>query len=69
MDVTIGSFKIKLFKEPAITNTPPASPKKKKNNVEVRLDHFCPRLNKIDQDEMKGGVIVVPNPQDRRPVC
>ena len=73
MDATIGSFKIKLFKAPAITNTPhpppPApSPKKKKNNVEVRLDQFCPRLNKIDQDEMKAGVIVVPNPQDRRPV-
>lgn len=57
-DVSIGSFKIKLLKAPAITNTPPppptSSPKKKKNNV--------------DQDEMKGGVIVVPNPQDRRPV-
>ena len=56
-DFSIGSFKIKLLKAPAITNTPPhptSSPKKKKNNV--------------DQDEMKGGVIVVPNPQDRRPV-
>ena len=71
MDATIGSFKIKLFKAPAITNTPPPapSPKKKKNNIEVRLDHFCPWLNKIDQDEMKAGVIVVPKPQDTRPVC
>ena len=63
MDVSIGSFKIKLFKAPAITNIPPPpppQPKKKKNNVEVPLDHFCPRLNKIDQNEMKGGVLMVP---------
>ena len=44
MDVAMSSFK---FSETLlITNTHPLLPK---NNVEVGLDRFCPRLNKIDR--------------------
>ena len=61
------SFKIKLLKELATTNTPPSSrKKKKKNNVEVRLHHFWFRLNNFDQGGARGGVIAVPNRRDRR---
>ena len=37
MDLTMSSFKIRLLKALATTNTPPFP---YKNNVEVRLDHF-----------------------------
>ena len=44
MDVAMSSFK---FSEALlITNTHPLLPK---NNVEVGLDRFCPRPNKIDR--------------------
>lgn len=43
------SFKKKLLKALVNTNTYPLPPI---NNVGVRLDRFCPRLNKID----RGGV-------------
>ena len=44
MDVAMSSFK--LSEALLITNTHPLLPK---NNVEVGLDRFCPRLNKIDR--------------------
>ena len=40
MDVTMFSFKKKLLKTMAATNTPSPPPPKKTPNVEVRLDHF-----------------------------
>ena len=64
MHVTMSSFKIKLSKALATTNTPPSSPPKK-NNVEVQLDHFWPWLNNFNQDGERGGAIAVPNPQDK----
>ena len=42
---------------------PPLPPKK--NNAKVRMDHFWPRLNNIDQGGGRGGAIAVPNPRDR----
>ena len=49
MDVATCSFKKKLAKALVNRNTHPLPPK---NNFEVRLDRFSPRLNKID----RGGV-------------
>ena len=37
MDIPMSSFKIMLLKALSITNMPPPP---KKNNAEVRLDHF-----------------------------
>ena len=54
---------IKLLKALATTNTPPFPPKE--NNIEVRVDHFWPRLNNFDQGGATGGAIAVPNPGDR----
>ena len=66
MHVTMSSFKIKLSKALATTNTPPSSPPPhKKNNVEVQLDHFWPWLNNFNQGGERGGAIAVPNPQDK----
>ena len=61
------SVKIKLWKALATNyNWLLLSPaKKKKTNVKVRQDHFWPRLNNIDRDEVRWGVIVIPNPRDR----
>ena len=50
MDVAMSSFK--FSKALLITNTYPLAPK---NNVEVRPDRFCPRLNKIDRGEVGEG--------------
>ena len=44
MDDAMCSLKIKL-----IFLLPPPHHPSKRNNVEVRLDHFCPRLNNNDQ--------------------
>ena len=45
-----------------ITNTHPLLPK---NNVEVGLDRFCPRPNKIDRGwEGELGVIAVPDQRE-----
>ena len=70
MHVTMSSFKIKLSKALATTNTPPSSPAPppKKDNVEVQLDHFWPWLNNFNQDGERGGAIAVPNPQDKTSV-
>ena len=38
----MSSFKIKLLKALATTNTPPFCTAPKKNNVEVRLDQLTP---------------------------
>jgi len=46
---------------------PPPSPLK--NNAKVRMDHFWPRLNNIDQGGGRGGAIAVPNPRDRHAVA
>ena len=64
MHVTMSSFKIKLSKALATTNTPPSSPRQK-NNVEVQLDHFWSWLNNFNQGGERGGAIAVPNPQDK----
>ena len=57
------SFKKKLSKALVNTNTHPLPPK---NNVEVRRDRFCPRLNKIDRGGVgELGVIAVPDPRER----
>ena len=45
MDVTMSSFKIKFVKALATTKFSPFLPK---NNVEVRMDYFSPRLNSFD---------------------
>ena len=45
---------------------PPLLPKK--NNAEVRMDHFCPRLKNIDQGGGRGGAMAVPNPRKRHAV-
>ena len=65
MDFTMSSFKIKLPKALATTDTPPFS---HKNNVEVRLDHFWSRLFNFDQGGVRGGTLEVPNPRDGRSV-
>ena len=58
MDVTMFSFKKKLLKTLAATNTPtPPPPPKKNPNVEVRLDHFLSWINNFDQVGTKGGAI------------
>ena len=59
MDVTMFSFKKKLLKTMAATNTPspPPPPPKKNPNVEVRLDHFLSWVNNFDQVGAKGGAI------------
>ena len=62
MDVTLPSFKIELLKALTTTNT---SPPPQKNNVEVRLDPFWPRLNNFDQGGARVRAIAVPNPRDR----
>ena len=61
MDVAMSSFK---FSEALlITNNHPLLPK---NNVEVGLDRFCPRLCKIDRGGVgELGVIAVPDPRER----
>ena len=44
------------------------SPPPPKHNVEVWPEHFCSRLNNIDQGGVGGGVTMVPNSQGGRPV-
>ena len=39
-----------------------------KSNVEVWPEHFCSRLNNIDQGGVGGGVALVPNSQGGSPV-
>ena len=63
MDVDVSCFKIELLKAIATTkkyspsnSPPPHPPATKKNNVEVRLDHFRPKPNNIDQGGVKRGV-------------
>ena len=63
MDVDVSCFKIELLKAIATTKKyspanppPPTPPANKKNNVEVRLDHFRPKPNNIDQGGVKRGV-------------
>ena len=65
MDVSMSSFKIKLLKALAITNTPLFPPSKKKHSTEILWDHFWPRPTNVDQGGVRGGLIVVPNPWDR----
>ena len=55
MDVITFCFKINLFKALATINTPPPP-----HPSEIRVDHFCPRLNEIDLEWVRGGVIAVP---------
>ena len=57
------------FQEKALKSTGnhKYSPVHPQNNVEVRLDHFCPWLNNIDQGGVGAGVIEVPNLQDGSP--
>ena len=62
MDVTTSSFKIELLKALTTTNTPPPP---QKNNVEVRLDPFWPRINNFDQGGARVRAIAVPSPGDR----
>ena len=65
MDVAMSSFK--LSEALLITNTHPLLPK---NNVEVGLDRFCPRLYKIDRGGVgELGVIAVPDPRERYRAC
>ena len=63
MDVAVSCFKIKLLKAMATTKEillllllllPPPPHQK---NVAVRLDHFLPQPNKIDQGGVRRGVI------------
>jgi len=44
------------------------SPPPPKHNVEVWPEHFCSRLNNIDQGGVGEGVTMVPNSQGGRPV-
>ena len=65
LDVTTSSFKIKLLKALATTNTPPPTPPKK-NNVKVRVDHVWPWPNVLDQGGARGGNIAVKSRTLRR---
>ena len=64
LDVTMSSFKIKLLRALATTNTAPRPPKK--NNVEVRVDHVWPWPNVLDQGGARGGNIAVKSRTLRR---
>ena len=44
-----------------LPHSPPPNPHK--NNVEVRPQHFCSRLN-IDHEAGEGGVTMVPNSKE-----
>ena len=55
MDITMSSFRKKTLE-----STP------RKSSGEVRLDHFLPRPNNIDQGGAKGVAIEVTNPRDTR---
>ena len=56
----MSSFKIKLLRALATTNTAPRPPQK--NNVEVRVDHVWPWPNVLDQGGAREGAIAVKNP-------
>ena len=60
----MSSFKIKLLKAQTTTSSLPFPPK---GNLEVRLDHFCSRLDTIDHWLGKGreGAMVLSNLWDR----
>ena len=63
MGVTLSSFKIKLLKALATTDTPLPLLPHQKNDVELQLDLFWPQLISCDQGGGRGGAIVVPNPR------
>ena len=46
----------------------PPPPPQKDNNIEVWPEHFCSRLNNIDQEGVGEGVTMVPNSQGGCPV-
>ena len=66
MHVTcVSNFRILPSKAQFTQDNSPSHPKKK---VEVWPEHFCSRLNNIDQREVRGGVTMVPNLQGGSPV-
>ena len=63
----MSNFRIRPSKAPFTQGTSPF-PLFVKKNVEVWLEHFCSRLNNIDQGKVGEGVIMVPNSQGESPL-
>ena len=64
----MSNFRIRPSKVPFTQGTSPFPPFVNKKNVEVWPEHFCSRLNNIDQGKVGEGVTMVPNSQGESPL-